>query len=370
MRQESSISYEEELEVSDRLYARKALRDALREAGQPRDKETPRTPEERAVWRAGEEAANRLVTAYAPYAWSLAHSVWNRTFRRHSLDVDDLYQTASIAMLVCTWSFDAHGPRNADGVPLHTLRDGEGRALGRPGLRFASYAGRHMLKRMNAAVSAASTYMSGNVDVITSTWTFMNTRETLEANNGAAPTTEEVEAASNVKFDSIYRFLPAAAGTDDINEEYLHPQGDEVSETVQTLIDLDYYNGLLANALRLVMPCEEMEMLLLFLGVDNGVPREYPEVARLMKITQRAAQRRERELYDRLRHPRNREIMRRYLTDAMRPAAERTEGALHARVQALRAEDTKASARTRRNAAPAPQRVGLRGRKERVTAGA
>jgi DNA-directed RNA polymerase specialized sigma subunit len=317
VRNTSSISYEEELAVSDKLYARKILRDKLRAEGQQVGKEQPNTAEERIIWFAGQRAANRLVEAYTPYAWSLAHSVYNRTYRRHSLDVDDLFQTASMAMIVCTWNFDAHGARNEEGIPLHTLRDpSSGRALGRPGLRFASYAGRHMLKRMNAYVSQASTIMSGNVDIITSTWNYLNTRETLEANNGYAPSAEEVESASGVNLDSIYRFLPSMAGTANIHDsEFLHPLEDEISDTVQTLIDYDHFNGVLETALALIMSADDVKTMLIFLGVDNGVPRDYPEVARFLKIPYKVAERKEKELYDRLRHPRNRHIMRKYILE-------------------------------------------------------
>lgn len=316
MRNTSSISYEEELAVSDKLYTRKILRDKLRAQGQPVGKEKPTNASERAIWFAGQEAANRLVEAYTPYAWSLAHSVYNRTFRRHSLDVDDLFQTASMAMLVCTWNFDAHGARDEHGIPLHTLTDDRGNALGRPGLRFASYAGRHMLKRMNAYVSQASTIMSGNVDIITSTWNYLNTRETLEANNGYAPSADEVEEASGVSLDNIYRFLPSMAGTANIHDsEFLHPVDDEISDTVQTLIDFDHFNGLLETTLALIMSEEDVQTMLVFLGVDNGVPRDYPEVARFLKIPYKVAERKEKELYDKLRHPRNRVVMRKYINN-------------------------------------------------------
>lgn len=320
MRTTSSISYEEELAVSDKLYARKVLRDQLRAEGQAVGKEQPRNAAERIIWFAGQTAANRLVEAYTPYAWSLAHSVYNRTFRRHSLDVDDLFQTASMAMIVCTWNFDAHGARDEDGIPLHTLKDGKGNSLGRPGLRFASYAGRHMLKRMNAYVSQASTIMSGNVDIITSTWNYLNTRETLEANNGHAPSASEVEDASGVKLDSIYRFLPSMAGTANIHDsEFLHPLEDEISETVQTLIDYDHFNGVLETALALIMSDDDVKTMMIFLGVDNGVPRDYPEVARFMKIPYKVAERKEKELYDRLRHPRNRYIMKKFINEYQNP---------------------------------------------------
>ena len=316
MRNTSSISYEEELAVSDKLYARKVLRDKLRAEGHPVGKEQPTNAAERIIWYAGQSAANRLVEAYTPYAWSLAHSVYNRTFRRHSLDVDDLFQTASMAMLVCTWNFDAHGARDENGVPLHTLKDENNKPMGRPGLRFASYAGRHMLKRMNAYVSQASTIMSGNVDIITSTWNYLNTRETLEANNGVAPSLNEVEDASGVKFENIYQFLPSMAGTSNIHDsEFLHPLEDEISDTVQTLIDYDHFNGVLERALALVMDDSDVKTMLVFLGVDNGVPRDYPEVARFLKIPYKVAERKEKELYDRIRHPRNRVIMRNFIKD-------------------------------------------------------
>lgn len=314
MRYTQSISYEEELAVSDKLYARRVLRDKLRAEGQSIGKEVPTNAAERAIWNEGQEAAVRLVEAYTPYAWSLAHGVHNRTSRRHSLDVEDLFQTASIAMLVCTWNFDANGARDANGVPLHRLRDESGKAMGRPGLRFASYAGRHMLKRMNAYVSQASTIMSGNVDIITSTWNYMNTRETLEANNGHASTLEEIEEASGVRLEDIYRFLPSMSGTMDIHDaDFHHPYEDEVSSTVQTLVDYDYYNGLLQAALELIMSPEDVRILLAFLGVDNGVPRDYPEAARFLKIPYKMAERKERELYDMLKHPRNRHVMREHI---------------------------------------------------------
>jgi DNA-directed RNA polymerase specialized sigma subunit len=316
VRNTSSISYEEELAVSDKLYTRKVLRDQLRAEGQQVGKEQPRNAAERIIWFAGQAAANRLVEAYTPYAWSLAHSVYNRTFRRHSLDVDDLFQTASMAMIVCTWNFDAHGARDENGVPLHTQKDEKGNSLGRPGLRFASYAGRHMLKRMNAYVSQASTIMSGNVDIITSTWNYLNTRETLEANNGHAPSAEEVEEASGVKLESIYRFLPSMAGTANIHDsEFLHPLEDEISGTVQTLIDYDHFNGVLETALSLIMSADDVKTMMIFLGVDNGVPRDYPEVARFLKIPYKVAERKEKELYDRLRHPRNRYVMKKFINE-------------------------------------------------------
>jgi DNA-directed RNA polymerase specialized sigma subunit len=314
VRYTQSISYEEELAVSDKLYARRVLRDSLRAQGQSIGKEVPTNAAERAIWSEGQEAASRLVEAYTPYAWSLAHGVHNRTSRRHSLDVEDLFQTASIAMLVCTWNFDANGARDANGVPLHRLVDGNGKPLGRPGLRFASYAGRHMLKRMNAYVSQASTIMSGNVDVITSTWNYMNTRETLEANSGHVSTPEEVEEASGVSLDNIYRFLPSMSGTMDIHDaDFHHPYEDEVSNTVQTLVDYDYHNGLLQSALNLIMSEEDVRILLAFLGMDNGVPRDYPEAARFLKIPYKLAERKERELYDMLKHPRNRHVMRKHI---------------------------------------------------------
>jgi hypothetical protein len=154
------------------------------------------------------------------------------------------------------------------------------------------------------------------VDIITSTWNYLNTRETLEANNGHAPSADEVEEASGVKLDSIYRFLPSMAGTANIHDsEFLHPLEDEISETVQTLIDYDHFNGVLETALALIMDEDDVKTMMIFLGVDNGVPRDYPEVARFLKIPYKVAERKEKELYDRLRHPRNRYVMKKFINE-------------------------------------------------------
>lgn len=311
------LSYEEELEISDLLFARKVVLDLMVDKGIEDLDEL--SEEDRRVLEKGNKAAGELVEAYTPFAWSLARSVYSPR-GGSGASVEDLYQEAKLAMLEAARAYDARGSSR--------FKDD-----GRKGRRFSSYSRLHILKKLNAYQAKTGFHLSAGAKRINDTIKFQAVYDSLETSLGRPPTDEEVYEYSGISVDETTGMKASTLRPLEIDRPFSE-DGDSASfevpnssrpldEIVSDSMDAQTDSLLLLNVLTSILPEDVSEVLVSFLGIDRGFPRETEEVAEDLGLSKNATTRLFNRATTMVRHPQIRVALRnRIFTEAEELATE------------------------------------------------
>ena len=298
------LSYEDELEISDRLYARKQVLDYM--VDNDIDDLSSLSAKDQGTVERGNEAAGRLVEAYTPFAWSCARSVYNST-KGNGVSIEDLFQEAKVAMLESSRAYDARG------VSRHNPK-------GRSGRRFGSYCRPHVIKKVTAFQSKSGFHLSAGAKRIQDTARYHAVLDYLEASLGRQVSDEEVYEYSGISLkdttgDTLAVSRPVEIDRpvvdDDSGYRFDIPSPSrDLDEIVSDSLDSRADGLLLSNSLSGAVPSDVYRGLVSYLGLDRGFPRETGEVAEDLGITKNAATR----LFNRaaaiVRHPQIRVALR------------------------------------------------------------
>lgn len=284
------LSYEEELQLSDLLVARREVREALKA-----DDRKP-TREERRVIKRGDDAATTLVENYVPLIRSIASSIIRKTRSDSPVSYDDLISEGTIAAMVCCNSFNARGT-------------GE-----RRGRRFSTYSSMAISKAMNRHVAKMSTPLRMDITVIQKSWTWLAVRDELTAKLRRTPTDEEIEEQVNISSSEVSRDIPHYAEMSDIDNPDLY-NDPGVNEVVDIISDIDANNAILSEVLTTYVADELYEAYMTYLGLDLGYPRSIKETAKEIGTTQKWTREMVNSVNDIIRHPHYRLAMARKLDE-------------------------------------------------------
>ena len=298
------LSYNEELEISDHLFARKVVLDFMVDNG-IEDISKLSKEDQKAVQK-GNEAAGRLVEAYSPFAWSCARSVYSPK-GNSGASVEDLYQEAKLAMLEAARAYDARGASRFQ-------------SEGRRGRRFSSYARLHVLKKINAYQAKTGFHLSAGAKRIGDTIKFQAVYDSLESSLGRPPSDKEVFEYSGISIDETTGIKPSTFKPIEIDRPFSEDSGAisfeiptpsrPLDEIVSDSMDAQVDSLLLLNTLTAVLPEDIAELLVLFLGVDRGFPRETEEVAKALGLSKNATTRLFNKATTMVRHPQIRSSLR------------------------------------------------------------
>lgn len=274
------LSYEEELELSDLLVARRQVNDLLKEEGRRPSRE------ERRIIREGDRAATELVEHYTPLVWSIASGIVRKLglSSRGAVTYDDLVGEGIIAAMKCCNSFNARGKG------------------GRPGRRFSTYSSMAISKAMNRYIARNDTPYRMDISVIQDTMIWNAAKRDLESKLRRVPTDEEVAEQANVDRsrvkDDILRY-DSMMDIDD-REAYNDPGSNNVVDLVS---EEDAANALLLQVLDNYIVEEFLEAYSAYLGLDIGYPRDINETAREIGSTRPWTRSKVDTVTDILRHP-------------------------------------------------------------------
>lgn len=196
------LSYEEELELSDRLVARRSVLNSVAEEGREL------TPAEARVVREGEKARAELVEAYLPYIRSIAavfyRKVSNGTGRAPTgISFDDLEQEGVLQAMLVANSFNARG------------KDGPN-----PGLRFANYSNRHISRGISRYLLQMSTPLSAAVDSIKASIKLEEARIEFRDTHNREPSARELEEIVG-NIDALTTPIQARSKSPDVDDDYV-----------------------------------------------------------------------------------------------------------------------------------------------------
>ena len=271
------LNWEDEVRISDALYAARETKTRL--AGME-----PATPDDRAILAAGVAAADELVTAHSGIAKRVASEVMFGAKSSATIDFEDLVQIGMIAMYSCANSFDAR--RRRDGNAHDT------------GNRFSVYCRKYIQREMWRAVRRGDAPLTGSVAIGERTQEWLRARDALMADLGRHVSAAEVSEACGIPVDAIDMTL---AGPTTSLEQRRRPEGSDGpwdaplgdvgvfdaiesgrgDEVVNEMVSEDYIAAL-DRTLRELLPPDEADAFLLYLGVDRQTPRAAIEVAREM----------------------------------------------------------------------------------------
>lgn len=280
------LSYEEELDLSDLLVARRRVHDLLKEDGRKP------TRDEKRIIRDGDRAATELVEHYTPFVWSIASSIARKLSLNNlgAVTYDDLVGEGIIAAIKCCNSFNARG------------KDG------RPGRRFSTYSSLSISKAMNRYIARNDTPYRMDISVIQDTMIWNSAKRDLENKLRRTPTDDEVAEQvsvdrSRVK-DDILRY-DSMMDIDD-REAYNDPGSNNV---VDLSSEEDAANALLLDLLDRYVVEEFLRAYSAYLGLDLGYPRDINETAREIGSTRAWTRSKVNTVTDILRHPHYRVAM-------------------------------------------------------------
>lgn len=306
------LSYERELELSDRLVARRPVVEALKvataEAERMGDEVPELSTEDALIVSSGLEAANEIVEEYLPFIRSISSNLYYRNNLQNSMiEFDDLVQEGAKAAISCTNAFDARGK-------------GE-----HPGRRFSGYSEMMIRKTIKRFIDKQSTPMNASVDLIQNSYRWYAVRQELQIKLGRQPTDAEIQEILPDINPNYIADIPRRSSfinlddPDRIQSEESHI-GNEVSED-------EHHNLRLREALADVRMNEEfIDAIILYFGCDRGLPRTVDEVARDMDIGLNHAKRLVSRSQDMLIHPQYRVLIARAVEAAKVPQ-ETLEGA-------------------------------------------
>jgi len=301
------LTWEDELRLSDALYEARRVRERLN--GAP-----PTSAKDRAILEAGRAAADELVLAHIPLARRIAYSVLPLRVQSAAMDIEDLVQVGLLAMYSCTNWYDAR--RRDDGLAKDT------------GNRFSFYCRQYVRRDMLRAVERDEATLTGSRAAYERTREWMRAKVALAEELGRPPTDDEVAARSGISSDQIDFTLlhhlirlsqPVAGegGGDDDSPLYCDPAEQARTWEVDDAIAGDPYPAAVTRVLRLALPPREVEAVSLWLGLDQDMPRTYPEVAREMGLKSTVVVGLVRNGIARLRHPQNIKRVRQFAQDEL-----------------------------------------------------
>lgn len=254
------------------------------------------------VTERGRRAASRLVEGYIPFIGSLAHGAIMRrpTFGSNgTVSMDDLVQVGCLEALTRSWTFDARGKSRTDPDAYS-------------GRRFNTYMKLPVLKAMNRHIAKMSSPYTANLDKVQETWKWMGAKRDLADKLGRNPTEAEIERETGIYPGMVEDGLPNSAAVGDVDDVDVHMTYD-LEESFQQDADTAMYNGLVREMLEEMFRDDLVDVFMLTLGADKGVPRTAREVAKILNLTRALAAEREQMIFGAIRHPQYRAEMLRFL---------------------------------------------------------
>lgn len=289
------LSYEEELELSDRLVARRPL------VAESKDRELDATELE--VVEQGDRAASTLVEEYIPFIRSIASRIYHSSGTRYvsGIEFDDLVNEGVKGAMSCTNAFNARGKDD------------------KPGRRFSTYAEPMITKTIKRFVSGESTPISINVDRVQASMKWYAVKTELRTELGREPTDGEMhEKLPDIDTDYVVD-IPTRHSM--VNLDNPESNFDVESEEAASGQDEEYHTNTLTLALQRVGFNEDIvQTFVLYFGCDRGYPRDAVELAQDMGIGPRVAQRNINLVQDMLIHPQYRMVMKRFIEESGRLA--------------------------------------------------
>ena len=275
------LSYEEELQLSDLLVARRETMDRIRE------EDRRATRQEKSIIDKGHSAAVQIVEHYTPLIGKIAGSLSKKLPQTGAVTYDDLLSEGVIAAMSCCNSFNARG------------KDGH------PGRRFSTYASPAISKYMRRYIARTSTPYKMNVSVVQNSLRWDAVRNEMEDKLGRIPTDDEIEAQVNISRDQVVDDILHYDRLVDIDdrEAYNDPGSAQV---VDLSSEEDACNAMLLDLLDAYVVEEFLEVYAAYLGLDQGYPRDIKETARETGNTKVATQGMVDSVTDILRHPKYR----------------------------------------------------------------
>lgn len=314
------LTYDEELLIGERLFARWKMREDFRDRydREPTSndlanmRQSPfRTSELRkwiAVKEEGDEAAADLIEAYMP----LLNSIVSRrlsTNTSFSVSRDDLSQAGIYAMLLCTWTWKPLGWIDYDdgsSFYVETVRERDKAMKSKKldyhaGRRFSGFAVPLITKYIDREYRKATTTFSARVESIKETWEAYAAADDHFIEHGERITVEEAAERYGKDQKMLLKGLPHASGNLDVHE-YAGDHGADLSEE----FDSGTYEsnaGAFLEALRAVLSEELVEYMIPLFGLDGRTPRTASEIAHALGMTVTRSREIERFVYDVIRHP-------------------------------------------------------------------
>ncbi|MCD2104872.1 hypothetical protein ACQR36_17245 [Rhodococcus erythropolis] len=279
------LTYDDELALSDRLVARRQVRDKLCA------EERAPTEEEAAILSDGETAATDLVRAYLPYISKLASTICDRNIENKSSvgwDRDDLFDEGVIAALKVTNSFNARGTNN------------------HPGVRFANYSSLAISKAMNRLIAKNSTPYRADTAAIQATWSWLAATDEFVRDHGRRPTDEELEDITGFACTYVLPSIPSRSTFGDVHD----PVYVSIPETDPASIsdDAAYKQSaeLLLEVLETMLAEKYMKYARILFCADGNVPYEAGNAARILGVPTRRVEAVNEYLLNFISHPRYR----------------------------------------------------------------
>lgn len=275
------LEYEEELELSDLLVARRAVNQELKESGEPP------SPEQRRIIRRGDQAATELVENYLPFIRKSASLVYSRIIDGGSsgMEFDDLVNEGVIAAIKTANSFNARG------------RDG------RRGVRFATYSKMAVLKAMNRLVAKSSTPLYMDVSAIQATWKWNAIKADLTVELGRPPTDEEMEERTEMSASYVAPDLPGRRSFADVADPESADLPDPMEAVISIQSEYDHAADLLGDLFDKILPTDLRDVAKSRFGLDIMRPRDEVGVSEHLGITKASATRSIAKLENLLAHP-------------------------------------------------------------------
>ncbi|MDJ0105419.1 hypothetical protein QM646_03320 [Rhodococcus erythropolis] len=279
------LTYTEELTLSDRLVARRQVRDRI--LAEERDS----TVEETAILTDGDTAATDLVRAYLPHINNVASSIYHRNIQNKSSvgwDRNDLFDEGVIAALRVTNSFNARGSDN------------------HPGVRFAKYSSLAISKAMNRLIAKNSTPYRADTAAIQATWRWLAATDEFVRDHGRRPTDEELEDITGFACTYVLPSIPSRSTFGDVHDpEYVSiPESDPASISD----DVAYKQSaeLLLEVLESMLAEKYMKYARILFSVDENHWRDAAEAALILDVPQRRVEAVNEYLMNFISHPRYR----------------------------------------------------------------
>lgn len=300
----STLTWADELRLSDDIHAARSLRALLAREGR-----AP-TTSEASVLEKADDAIRTLVVSHTGLVKGLALNVTQgRQHKYAAVDYDDLVQAGLIALQSCARAFDAR--RRADGIAKDT------------GTRFSVYSRMRVRRDMWRLVDQASPLSQSGV-TLANTYAWVRFASELRLKLGREPRPDEVSEASGINPEAVdVTLLATPVFIDDVANPgssrlaaSLHETNDPAGDLEEAMM-ASAYTDALAGVLAQVLPQPECEALTLWLGVDQEMPRSISEVARQMGVPRRDASALIEFAQARLRHPQSAGVVRKLALGAL-----------------------------------------------------
>ncbi|MDI9907977.1 hypothetical protein [Rhodococcus sp. IEGM 1406] len=279
------LTYEEELRLSDRIVARRRIRDLLQE------EEREPLGSELDVVEDGDRAATELIRAYLPHINKIASSIYHRNIQNKSSvgwDRNDLFDEGVIAALRVTNSFNARGTDN------------------HPGVRFAKYSSLAISKAMNRLIAKNSTPYRADTAAIQATWRWLAATDEFVRDHGRRPTDEELEDITGFACTYVLPSIPSRSTFGDVHDpEYVSiPESDPASISD----DVAYKQSaeLLLEVLESMLAEKYMKYARILFSVDENLPYGAANAAQILGVPTRRVEAVNEYLFNFISHPRYR----------------------------------------------------------------